>query len=117
MEFFEFYRKERWPHMFCSGCGLGIMMNTLWKAVDEMKYDMDDMVFVSGIGCTGRVAGYIKSDSLHTTHGRPLAYATGIKLANPDLKVVVISGDGNIKVDDDLMFNYIDLTKKAVKEE
>jgi 2-oxoglutarate ferredoxin oxidoreductase subunit beta len=96
MEFFEFYRRERWPTIFCPGCGIGIVMNALYRALDELNVDLDKVVFVSGIGCTGRVPGYINADSLHTTHGRPLAYATGIKLANPDLDVVVISGDGDL---------------------
>ncbi len=96
MEFFEFYRKERWPHQFCPGCGLGTIMNTLYKAFNDSNLSLDNTVFISGIGCTGRVPGYINADSLHTTHGRALAFATGVKLANPSLNVVVISGDGDL---------------------
>jgi 2-oxoglutarate ferredoxin oxidoreductase subunit beta len=96
MEFFEFYRKERWPHQFCPGCGLGTIMNTIYKAFNDSNISLDNTVFISGIGCTGRVPGYINADSLHTTHGRALAFATGVKLANPALNVVVISGDGDL---------------------
>jgi 2-oxoglutarate ferredoxin oxidoreductase subunit beta len=96
MEFFEFYRKDRWPHQFCPGCGLGTIMNGLYKAFNDLKMDINKTVFVSGIGCTGRVPGYINADSVHTTHGRPIAFAMGIKLARPDLNVVVISGDGDL---------------------
>ena len=96
MEFFDFYRKDRWPTIFCPGCGIGIVMNAMWEVFKELDISLKNTVFVSGIGCSGRVVGYIKADSLHTTHGRPLAFATGIKLANPDLNVVVFSGDGDI---------------------
>lgn len=96
MEFFEFYRKDRWPHQFCPGCGLGTIMNTIYKAFNDCNISLDNTVFISGIGCTGRVPGYINADSLHTTHGRALAFATGVKLANPALNVVVISGDGDL---------------------
>ncbi len=96
MDFFNFYRKDRWPHQFCPGCGLGTIMNCLYKAFSNLKLDINRTVFVSGIGCTGRVPGYINADSLHTTHGRAIAFATGVKLANPDLNVIVISGDGDL---------------------
>ena len=71
-------------------------MNAIYKAFNDLKMDINKTVFVSGIGCTGRVPGYINADSVHTTHGRALAYATGIKLARPDLNVIVISGDGDL---------------------
>ena len=96
MEFFDFYRKDRWPHQFCPGCGLGTIMNCLYKAFNDLNIDLNKTIFVSGIGCTGRLPGYINADSIHTTHGRAIAFATGVKLARPDLNVVVISGDGDL---------------------
>jgi len=82
--------------MFCSGCGNGIVMNCLYTAFSDAMLDLDKTVFVSGIGCSSRIPGYIFSDSIHTTHGRALTYATGIKLGNPELNVIVIAGDGDI---------------------
>lgn len=96
MEFFDLFREDRWPHMFCPGCGIGMVMNCFHRAFAETGLDQDRTVFVSGIGCSSRIIGYIRADSIHTTHGRALAVATGIKLANPDLNVVVFSGDGDI---------------------
>jgi 2-oxoglutarate/2-oxoacid ferredoxin oxidoreductase subunit beta len=84
------------PHIWCSGCGLGTTVNCFIRAVDTCGIPADQISIVSGIGCTGRVAGYIKLDSFHTTHGRPIPFATGLKLANPKLKVVVYSGDGDL---------------------
>jgi hypothetical protein len=96
MEFFDLFREDRWPHMFCPGCGIGTVMNCFHRAFAEVGMDQDRTVFVSGIGCSGRIIGYIRADSIHTAHGRALAVATGIKLANPDLNVIVFSGDGDI---------------------
>jgi 2-oxoglutarate ferredoxin oxidoreductase subunit beta len=87
---------NRIPHIWCEGCGNGIILNSFARALDELNIDLDKVVVVSGIGCIGRVAGYTNTDSFHTTHGRALAFATGVKLANPELKVVVISGDGDL---------------------
>jgi 2-oxoglutarate ferredoxin oxidoreductase subunit beta len=92
----EYFRKERLPHIWCSGCGLGIAMTSFLYAIKELKIPKEKVAVVSGIGCSGRVAGYVKMDSYHTTHGRPIAFATGLKLAKPDLYVVVFSGDGDI---------------------
>ncbi len=92
----KFLRKDRIPHIWCEGCGNGIILNCFVRALDELNIDLDKVVVVSGIGCIGRVSGYTNTDSFHTTHGRPIAFATGVKLANPDLKVVVISGDGDL---------------------
>ena len=92
----NYLRVERFPHIWCEGCGNGIILNCFVKALDELGANMDKLVVVSGIGCMGRVAGYIQCDSFHTTHGRPIALATGIKLANPQLTVAVISGDGDL---------------------
>ncbi len=92
----DFFRFERWPHMFCPGCGLGTIMNALYYAVSDLGIDLDKLVMVAGIGCTGRIPGYINVDSLHVTHGRAIPVATGLKLANPELEVIAIGGDGDI---------------------
>jgi 2-oxoglutarate ferredoxin oxidoreductase subunit beta len=92
----KYLRKAMMPHIWCSGCGNGIILNCVVQAVDELQMDLDKLVVVSGIGCIGRAAGYINTNSFHTTHGRPIALATGVKLANPNLEVVVISGDGDL---------------------
>ena len=84
------------PHIWCPGCGNGIVLNCFVHALDELEADLDKLVVVSGIGCIGRAAGYTNTDSFHTTHGRALAFASGVKLANPELQVVVISGDGDL---------------------
>lgn len=96
MEFFDLYRQDRWPHIFCPGCGIGTVMNIFYRAFDELGLKLDDCVYVAGIGCSSRIIGYIRGDSIHTTHGRPLAVATGIALSNPKLKVIVFTGDGDL---------------------
>jgi 2-oxoglutarate ferredoxin oxidoreductase subunit beta len=92
----KFLRMDRIPHIWCPGCGIGTVVTSFNEALKKSKIDLDDVAVVSGIGCTGRVAGYVKLDSFHSTHGRAIPFATGLKLANPDLKVVVFSGDGDI---------------------
>ncbi len=92
----QYLRMDRMPHIWCPGCGVGTSVNCFVRALQEAKLDLDKVCIVSGIGCTGRVAGYLKLDSFHTTHGRPVPFATGLSLANPNLKVVVYSGDGDI---------------------
>jgi 2-oxoglutarate ferredoxin oxidoreductase subunit beta len=77
-------------------CGIGVVVSSFTDALRKSSLDLNKLAIVSGIGCTGRVAGYVKLDSFHSTHGRPLPFATGLKLANPELKVVVFSGDGDI---------------------
>jgi 2-oxoglutarate ferredoxin oxidoreductase subunit beta len=94
--FFELFREDRWPHIFCPGCGIGTIMNCFHRAFSELGLNQNRTVFVSGIGCASRISGYIRADSIHTTHGRSIPVATGIKLANPDLNVVLFSGDGDI---------------------
>ncbi len=89
-------RKDRLPHIWCSGCGLGTALNCFLGALIQSELDPNQVAVVSGIGCTGRVAGYVAMDSFHTTHGRAIPFATGLKLANPRLKVVVFSGDGDL---------------------
>jgi 2-oxoglutarate ferredoxin oxidoreductase subunit beta len=94
--FSKYLREEMMPHIWCPGCGNGVLLNCFVHALDELQTDLDKIVVVSGIGCIGRTAGYTNTDSFHTTHGRALAFATGVKLANPELEVVVISGDGDL---------------------
>ena len=89
-------RADRLPHIWCPGCGLGAITTSYTRALQESDVDRDRHVTVSGIGCTGRVAGYVHVDSFHTTHGRPIPFATGLKIYNPELEVTVISGDGDL---------------------
>ncbi len=89
-------RMDRMPHIWCTGCGIGLAVTAFATALGKADIDLRKVCVTSGIGCTGRVAGYIKLDSFHTTHGRAIAYATGIKLGKPDTNVVVISGDGDL---------------------
>lgn len=91
----KYLRPGMFPTIFCDGCGIGnVLQYTLW-AMEKVGVDLDRTVFVSGIGCSSRLSGYIKADGLHTTHGRALAFATGVKVANPDLTVIVFTGDGD----------------------
>jgi len=92
----NFLRMDRMPSIWCPSCGIGVSVNCFAKALEKCQIPLDDVAVVSGIGCSGRVAGYVKVDSFHTTHGRAIPFATGLKLANPKLKVVVFSGDGDI---------------------
>ncbi len=89
-------RADRLPHIWCPGCGLGSIMSCLTSAITESGTDLNQHAIVSGIGCTGRVAGYLKLDSFHTTHGRAIPFAIGLKLAKPELVVTVFSGDGDL---------------------
>ncbi|MFH0990739.1 MAG: 2-oxoacid:ferredoxin oxidoreductase subunit beta [bacterium] len=92
----ELLRMDRIPHIWCPGCGIGTTLNCFVRALQTSKLDLEKVSIVSGIGCTGRVAGYVKLDSFHTTHGRAIPFATGLKLANPQLRVIVYSGDGDL---------------------
>jgi len=89
-------RAERLPHVWCPGCGIGIVLRSYAYAIEKSGIPVEKHVCISGIGCTGRVSGYMKLDSFHTTHGRAIAFATGIAVVRPDLEVTVISGDGDI---------------------
>lgn len=93
--FMKYMRKDRLPHIFCAGCGNGIVLNTFFKGMEMAEVDFNSIALVSGIGCSSRIPGYVKCDSLHTTHGRPISFATGLKLGNPDLNVVLFTGDGD----------------------
>ena len=88
-------RTDRLPHIWCPGCGHGILMRAIAVAIEDLKLDKDKVCIVSGIGCSSRASGYMDFNTLHTTHGRALAFATGVKFANPDLHVIVVTGDGD----------------------
>ncbi len=86
---------KRFPHVWCAGCGIGILLGALVRAIDSNGCSKDDIVLISGIGCSGRLPVYLDLNTLHTTHGRALTFATGIKLAKPRLKVIAVMGDGD----------------------
>ncbi|MFQ6008170.1 MAG: 2-oxoacid:ferredoxin oxidoreductase subunit beta [Candidatus Zixiibacteriota bacterium] len=87
--------KKKFPNVWCAGCGNGTIMGALIRAIDKLGLSKDEIVLVSGIGCTSRLPVYLDFSALHTTHGRALAFATGVKFARPELKVIVITGDGD----------------------
>jgi len=89
-------RQDRLPHIWCPGCGLGSAMTCFAQAIEGVDIPLKKQVLLSGIGCTGRIAGYVNVDSYHTTHGRAIPFATGLKIANPELCVTVFSGDGDL---------------------
>ncbi len=86
---------KKFPHVWCPGCGNGILLGSLIRAIDRTGLQKDEIVIVSGIGCSGRITAYVDFNTLHTTHGRALTFATGVKLGNPKLNVIVIMGDGD----------------------
>ncbi len=89
------FRVDKLPHIWCPGCGHGIIMRSIAIAIDNLGLDKDKVCIVSGIGCSSRAPGYMDFNTLHTTHGRALAFATGVKLSRPELEVIVITGDGD----------------------
>jgi len=91
----DYLREDMFPHFLCPGCGHGIAMRALLWAVYELNISNDNLAIVSGIGCSGRIGAYVDTNTFHVTHGRPLAFATGLALSRPDLKVIVITGDGD----------------------
>jgi 2-oxoglutarate ferredoxin oxidoreductase subunit beta len=91
----KYLRLQKMPTLWCWGCGDGVILKTFIRAIDKMGISQDDVCVVSGIGCSGRFSSYIDFNTVHTTHGRTVAYATGIKLANPDKLVVCVAGDGD----------------------
>lgn len=95
-DYAKYLRKGKIPHIWCPGCGYGIIMKSIIRAVDAMGWDKDGLVFTSGIGCASRLPGYIDANTLHTTHGRSLAFATGVKMAKPELNVIALGGDGDM---------------------
>jgi 2-oxoglutarate ferredoxin oxidoreductase subunit beta len=86
---------KKFPHVWCPGCGIGILLGALIRAIDRVGFEKDEVVLISGIGCSSRLPVYVDFNTLHTTHGRALTFATGVKLANPSLKVIVVMGDGD----------------------
>ncbi|RKO67523.1 2-oxoacid:ferredoxin oxidoreductase subunit beta [Desulfofundulus salinus] len=93
---FKYMRKQFLPHIWCPGCGNGLILAAIIRAIDELGIDIDETSFVTGIGCWGLTGNYINADWLHTTHGRALPMATGLKLMNPKLKVFALTGDGDL---------------------
>lgn len=92
---YEKYFRDNIPHIWCAGCGNGIVMGAFARAMDKLGYDQNEVVVISGIGCSSRITGYLDFNTLHTAHGRALPFATGVKLAEPKMKVFVIMGDGD----------------------
>jgi len=92
----KYLRPEHLPQLWCAGCGNGIIMRDVCQAIENLGLSRNDTIIVSGIGCSSRAATYMDFNTIHTTHGRAIAFATGIKLANPKLNVIVIAGDGDI---------------------
>jgi 2-oxoglutarate/2-oxoacid ferredoxin oxidoreductase subunit beta len=93
---YEYLRHhKKFPHVWCAGCGIGIVMSSLLRSIQKLELSQDDVAVVSGIGCSGRMPVYMDFNTLHTTHGRALAFATGLKLARPDMEVIVVMGDGD----------------------
>ncbi len=91
----EYLRTNKMPTLWCWGCGDGVILKALIRAIDKLGWNMNDVCVVSGIGCSGRFSSYINCNTIHTTHGRTIAYATGVKLANPDKHVICVTGDGD----------------------
>jgi len=91
----EYIRQRFFPHMWCPGCGHGTVLNSLLRSVESLGMSKNEIVMVSGIGCSARISGYVDFHSLHTLHGRALAFATGVKLSKPELNVIVPMGDGD----------------------
>ncbi|MBD3168567.1 MAG: 2-oxoacid:ferredoxin oxidoreductase subunit beta [candidate division Zixibacteria bacterium] len=87
--------KKKFPHVWCPGCGIGIVMGALLRSMADLEIDKNNVVMVSGIGCTGRMPVYCDFNTLHTTHGRAIAFATGVKIAKPNMKVIAVVGDGD----------------------
>ncbi|TQR33025.1 2-oxoglutarate ferredoxin oxidoreductase subunit beta [Campylobacter sp. MIT 99-7217] len=94
-EYDNYLRVNKMPTQWCWGCGDGVVLKAIIRAIQKVGWDMDDVCLVSGIGCSGRMSSYVNCNTVHTTHGRAIAYASGIKLANPSKHVIVVSGDGD----------------------
>ena len=91
----DYLRERFFPHMWCPGCGHGIVLNSMLRAIEQLGLSKNEIVMVSGIGCSSRISGYVDFHTLHTIHGRALAFATGVKLGLPELNVLVPMGDGD----------------------
>jgi 2-oxoglutarate ferredoxin oxidoreductase subunit beta len=95
MDYLPLLRKDKFPHIWCEGCGDGIALKAILRAIQNIGLEPNEIAMVSGIGCSSRTPGYVDFNTLHTTHGRAIAYATGLKLARPELHVIVVTGDGD----------------------
>jgi 2-oxoglutarate ferredoxin oxidoreductase subunit beta len=95
MDYLPYLRKDKFPHIWCEGCGDGIALKAILRAVSNIGLEKDKIAMVSGIGCSSRTPGYVDFNTLHTTHGRAITFATGLKLARPELTVIVVTGDGD----------------------
>lgn len=91
----KYLRLEKMPTLWCWGCGDGVILKAVIRAIEQMGWNQDDVCVISGIGCSGRFSSYLDFNTIHTTHGRTIAYATGVKLANPDKHVICVAGDGD----------------------
>jgi len=91
----RYIRERFFPHIWCPGCGHGIVLNSLIRALHKLGLSRNEVVVVSGIGCSARISGYLDLHTLHTLHGRALAFATGVKMSKPELNVIVPMGDGD----------------------
>jgi len=94
-DYFKYLRTENLPHIWCPGCGHGIVLKALLRSIDELKLLKNELCLVSGIGCASRLPGYVDVNTLHTTHGRAIPFASGLKLVKPELKMIITSGDGD----------------------
>jgi 2-oxoglutarate ferredoxin oxidoreductase subunit beta len=95
MDYLQYLRKDKFPHIWCEGCGDGIVLKAILRAINNIGFEKDKIAMVSGIGCSSRTPGYVDFNTLHTTHGRAIAFATGVKMARPELNVIVVTGDGD----------------------
>jgi len=91
----DYIRERFFPHMWCPGCGHGIILNSMLRAIEKLEISKNDIVMVSGIGCSARISGYVDFHTLHTIHGRALAFATGVKMSRPEVNIIVPMGDGD----------------------
>lgn len=91
----DYIRERFFPHMWCPGCGHGMVLNGLLRAIEKLGLSKNEIVMVSGIGCSSRISGYVDFHTLHTIHGRALAFATGVKMSRPELNLIVPMGDGD----------------------
>ncbi len=95
MDYLNYLRKDKMPHIWCDGCGHGIVLKSILRTVDKLGWDKNEIALISGIGCSSRTPGYVDFNTLHTTHGRALSFATGIKISKPKMHTIVVSGDGD----------------------
>ncbi len=95
IDYNKYLRYQKFPLIWCPGCGDGIVLKSMLRAIDKIGLSKDEICMVSGIGCSSRLTGYVDFNTLHTTHGRAIAFATGVKMAKPEMTVIVVTGDGD----------------------